>query len=341
MPIDLGRISIAEVIIHDVQLPPAPLALSDVVSVINNDLRNYIAERLRRSVQRGFDVERDPATASITPVLVEDMIAGRVPLVPASRELATHLYGIQRRPYRPGLLAVCTANVEGRPGVALLKIERARGMRAEPTTDPQGRRTFALDVIRSLLFTDNTQVFKAAVFRVFRRALDGKVSDEQAGERERDVADFFLRTFLGCRLATAPDIATRAFFDSAESYINEEVADPVQKTTYELALITELNSQRQVIDPPGFARAYLRVEDRQPFLRHLQERGVGAEPTVKSLDLVTAILKRVQMDFHSGVKVLAPPHLLDPGGTVTVENAQGGLTRVSILDELRRMRSAG
>ena len=339
--IDFGRLSIDRVIIHDVPIAPDPLVLSDVESNLDDALRNYFAERLRRSLMKGFDVERDPGTGSITPTLVQQVIRGQVDVVQASSRLAQHLYGIQRRPNSSGLLVIATATLEGRPALALLKLERGRGMRAEQASDAQGRRTFQLDVIRSLLFTDHTQVFKASLFRLVKGALAGKVSDEQAMFGPHDIAHFFLTTFLGCRLATAPEVSTRDFLDAAQSFINDSVADAVTKTTYELALLTELNSQRALIEPRTFATAYLRVNDRQPFLRHLEARGVTSEPMVKSLDLVASTLKRVQIDFDSGVKVLARPELLEKDGPVTIEKINDRITRVSITDELTRLRSSG
>jgi hypothetical protein len=339
--IDLGRLHVDQLIIHEVPLAPQALVLSDVESELDDPLRNYFAERLRLSLQRGFDVEPDPANIAGTPNLITELLADTSTLVDVSRRLAQHLHAVQKRPNNPGLLVVVVLTLEGRRGVALLKLERERGMRAEQTEDESGRRTFALDVIRSLLFTDNTQVFKAAVFRAAGATLEGKASDHQATSPTTDVAHFFLNTFLGCRLATAPETATRRFYEATQLFVNDHVADPVDKTRYELALLAELESERRYIDPRNFATAYLRENHRQAYLRELQAQGVSPGRVLKSTALIASALRRIQYEFNSGIRVLVRPELLEEGGIVTVQDAEGGLTRISITDILKHLKSTG
>lgn len=341
MQIDFGRLFVDRLIIHDVPIAPTPVVLSEVESELDDGLRTYFAERLRRSLQKGFDVEVDPAIASNAPELIEGLLADGADLVEASQRLADHLHGIQKGVNSPGLLVVALLTLEGKRAVSLLKLERERGMRAEQSQDSHGLRTFQLDVIKSLLFTDNTQVFKAAAFRHEQKKLVGKASDNQAAHGVTDVAHFFLRAFLGCRFAVAPETATRGFFEAAQTFINDRVADPVAKTRYELALLTELGSEKGTIEPREFATAYFREQDRQPFVSHLTAQGVATDRIVKSLELIGKALQRVQYEFSSGVKVLVRPDLLEQGDIITVEEADAGRTRLSITDELTRLKSAG
>src|SRR5581483_11214236 len=269
---------------------------------------------------KGFDIEPDPESASTTPVLIRGILDTPSELVSTSQRLAQHLHSVQKAPVSPGLLVVAVTRIgDGRRGLALLKLERESGMRAERGTNQTGERAFTVDLIKSLIFTDRLRVFKAALFIPSGTSIAGRASDHQAGHDVADLAFFFLRTFLGCRLAVAPETATRDWYELTESFINARVADAVDKTTYQLAALTELKSNSPQIDARQFATAYFKTEHRQPYLRFLGEQGVATEGLVKSLALLKNATQRVLYDFRSGIRVLADPDMIGPDKPVTVE----------------------
>lgn len=167
-----------------------------------------------------------------------------------SQDAARHLYAVQGGSNSEGLLVVCGVTVEGRTGVALMKLEEEEGVQVEQST-VSGKPTLSVTVLDNLMLTDNTRVFKAGVFWMSGNRLVGVASDEQQGT-PLDIADYFLAQFLGCRLERRPDVLTRAFYDTATRFISEEVSDSDKKLDYERAVHAELCS-RTNIDPVQFA----------------------------------------------------------------------------------------
>ena len=340
MAVDYGQVFVERLIIHDVPLAPEAVVLSEGECDLDDTLRNYFSERFRASLQHGFDIEPDPESGSSAPTIIRAILDRSSTLVDGSHLLARHLHSIQKPPVSPGLLVVGVVTRGGtQRAVALLKLERQNGMRAEQAANRAGQMTFAVDLIKSLILTDTIRIFKAALLIPgVGTQLIGKASDHQAGHNVADLAHFFLANFLGCRLTIAPETATRQFFEATQSFINDRVSDPVTKTNYDLALLAELNSQRPTIEPRQFATAYLQLADRQPYLRHLRAQGVNADGIVKSLSLISSVIRRITYDFDSGIRVLAGPDVFANPDIVSIDAVDGGRTRLSIVDALKRIR---
>ena len=103
------------------------------------------------------------------------------------------------------------------------------------------------------MLTEKTRVFKVGLFVQSGTELlqiEGAVSDLQRGYRPTtEVADFFLKKFLGCELLEAPEITTKRLLQTTESFIREVVDDPQTKARYEIAILSELSSQSAEFHP--------------------------------------------------------------------------------------------
>lgn len=132
----------------------------------------------------------------------------------------------------------------------------------------------------------NTKVFKASPFVTPDRAadeIDGLVSDDQRGYGPHsEVAQFFLRRFLGCKLKTANDVATKAFFEISQEFINTKVEDDATKARYEVALLAQMNAPTATITPKTFADDHLDVDDRKPYRDFLAEQGAPPRPSTRT-----------------------------------------------------------
>ena len=134
-------------------------------------------------------------------------------------------------------------------------------------------------------------------------------------------------------------MTTRNFLDATEQWLNESVGDPAQKARYEVAVIAEMQRTAGVINPQAFAGQYLDRDDRQPYIRHLTDRGVPVTEFVKNNLLVGPRLKRISMELESGLSILGRPDLFDD--RVRMTELDTGMTRIEIVDRVKRMKGRG
>jgi hypothetical protein len=135
-----------------------------------------------------------------------------------------------------------------------------------------------MEMLRDLLLTQATKLFKIGLFvkQPASNEIDEVyVFDGQTpyGEQTK-VAQFFLRTFLGCRLAEESEVTTERFFLESQRYFNDHIQDGPLRVQYTEHLVSELNSQTGSVSPRSFAERYLQQVDRQPFLSYLVSVGV-------------------------------------------------------------------
>lgn len=345
---DLGRFFVDRLIVHDVPRRdpndpgPGP-QLSDVESPANQDIKNYFRERIITSLgAAAYHVVPDPETTSPVPQAVFSELANNYDdFVSDSHLMARHLFECQNLINSPGLLVVAAGRIEERPSLALMKLEREQGVRVEEE-HVNGGVTFSIEHVRDLMLTETTKVFKIGLFVLEGQAigdLQGIVSDKQRGYQPRtEIADFFLSRFLGCQLEEQAEVTTKRFFTAAQEFINEQVTDPERKARYQLALLSELGSNRGTVRVAAFAASHFSDHDRIAFVQRMDREGI---PRVvdKDTSRIQSQLQRIQMDFDSGILVISPQEAFDDH--VVIEELGGGDTRVSIRDRLTRVKGRG
>ncbi|MDY6918240.1 MAG: nucleoid-associated protein [Chloroflexota bacterium] len=345
MRADLGRLRVDKVIVHDVPTRPVrggglPLVLSEVESPLTQELKNYFREKITATLTTaGYDVVFDPTSPSPIPALVLDNLGSQTTVfVSMSQQIAQHLYSAQTGVNPAGLLCVAQVSVGTVPGLTILKLEREAGVRLQQTL-LGGKATYSLEHLRELMLTEKTKVFKVGLFIQRSSALDtieGGVSDNQRGYHPTtEVADFFLKRFLGCKLREASGVTTKRLFLATETFISEQVNEPETKARYEIALLAELSSQSRTFSPIGFAERYLLVQDSQRYIDWLGQAEISPQPFDKDISLINTHLKRIQLDFESGIAVLGDPEVFQEH--VKMRDLDDGRTRVEIEDRVRRV----
>jgi len=219
-------------------------------------------------------------------------------------------------------------------------LEHERGVRANQTSLADGRTTFIVELLRDLLFTTGSKIFKVAVFPApvsDGGGITGWLVDNQTSGPH--VAQYFMSTFLGCRLAERSDVLTDRFHSGAQLWING-LADSEKKGRYEIALISELQNQQTILSVDTFAKNHLDVDDRDDFVAGLAGSGVSNKPFEKDLRLVQPHLKNVRFDMDSGVVLIAPPSALEQGVVVVADNADDTST-ITVTDRIQRLSSQG
>lgn len=348
MAIEVSRINLGRIIFHYVPSGPTDVAhqlvLSRIESPLNNQARNYFRQKLVATLANGaYPVLFDTQSASVVPGTVLNITAaGSQHFVGDSQIMARHLYEIQNMNNGRGVFAVAEVDCSGLKAVAVVKLENGEGARALPTSY-RGEPTFDVEHLQNLMLTDKTRIFKAALFAQHGTALadiDGLVSDNQFTRGSRSgVADFFLRTFLGCLLQEDPAVVTRNFLEAAQDWINSEVDDPSKQTDYTVAVLTEMKRNVNVIDPGLFATDHLDLGHRQDFVDYLEDRAIPAAAFPKDIRLMDTQLRKVSMSLESGLTVIGPPDTF--AEKVKTNPTGNGQLEISIVDRLTNVKGRG
>jgi hypothetical protein len=343
MKLNLGKLRIERIIAHEVpkkgfDSSENDLVLSEVDSPLSQMNKNFFNERITRSLSNSaFDVVPDFSSTSPLPNLIfETLTENTSDFVKSTQIMARHLYSCQNRVNPQGLLTVVQGTMENQKVLVILKLEKEEGIRVHQE-NIKGNLTFSIEHFSDLLMTDGTKVFKIGIFFAQGNdinSLAGRLSDKQTGYgTDSEVANFFLGRFLGFKLRESPEIATKNFFYTTEEFINRVIEDPQAKAQYSIALIASMGNQETSINPKTFAEKNLEISDRKKFLDYLVERQVDTYEFNKDINRIKKHIRRVQMEFQSGILLLGSPTALDEQTKIT--EAQDGKIRVEIEDKLK------
>lgn len=250
LPFDFATLDVGRVIVHEIPVRKKGAAteptLSEVESPLTANLQAYIKNKITQSATSAYacDVVLQPSgTAPLADRVVAHLSGDGEDFVELSHFAATHLHGVQTGINPEGLLAIVGATLLGHRALAILKLERESGVTVQPA-NIGGKQTLRIDHVGGLILTKSVRVFKAGVF-VHRgpdqRDVDAVVSDHQRGQRPTsDIADFFLKRFLGCELTELPRVTTRRFFEAVVDFVNTQVPSTEHKAKYHIALLAEL-----------------------------------------------------------------------------------------------------
>ena len=345
MTTNLRNIRVLKLIVHDVPQRfvgnnAGGVIYSYAPNALDDDLRHFFQQRLAGSLEKaGCTVEPDPDADQTMPRLISDILSKPEPdFVSISQSMADHLHQSQTGANPGGLLCVIDVVSGAVPAVAILKLAREEAVRIEQQTDMQGRLFFDLEHLRNTILSNRTRVFKAGLFTVEDAAagrIQGIVSDnQQSYVSQTEVAEFFLKTFLGCKLTESSSIITKRVLEATEGFILNRIADSEHQARYMTALYSDFGNETNTFNPVGFAQANFRLDDREPYREWLVGQGITSRQFPKNTELIESRLKKMTMGFASGIAVVYPPDAL--GEELRVSQIEGGRTRVVVEDELTR-----
>jgi hypothetical protein len=345
MAIDLSSVVVDDVIVHDVPEHQTDVSADDAVTLsetVMPDLdatrKNFFRERINRSLAgHAFEIIKDPDQPSQLPGLIINVIADRYQLVAASQQMAKALYAVQTKVNNPGLLTVITCHSGGRQLLGVLKLQRHEAMQMSMIETDDGK-TFSAAIFGDLTLTDDPRVFKASLFSANRRretSLEGLVSDEQRGYHSRsEVANFFLSTFLGCKLKEAAEVATKRFYEVSRDFIGS-IEDGENQRNYTVGLTATLTSPARTITPTEFAEQFIALPDRQNYLDYLEEHGVHEAAFDKNIRLVENRLRKIVLRTTQDIRIAGSPDAIND--LLDFEEGEGDQPdRIIIRDRLDR-----
>ncbi|WP_141580493.1 nucleoid-associated protein [Actinomadura sp. WMMA1423] len=339
---DLSTLRLRQVILHQVSQgknTESAVSLSEVPTPLNDQNRPYFELRLRKALTRNArPVVEEPGAAEICSI-IRNLLQGEGDLVADSQQMTKNLQKVQRSHSPTGILLTSEASINDAPALIIAKVEHEQGVRATTTT-VDGRTTFSVEFLRDLLFTSTTKVFKVAVFSSLDSRdglLYGHVSDSQASGAK--IARYFLDQYLGCKLVERSDVLTERFYEASVGWINR-IDNAEKKAQYQVALLSEMQSNRSEISIDRFALDYLDSDDRDDFRNSLIQADVPPRQLEKSIDLIKSHIQKVKIETQNDVLVLAPTSSLDDG-TVTIEDHDNGESEVRVHDRVKKISGSG
>ncbi|HLA82143.1 MAG TPA: nucleoid-associated protein [Thermoleophilia bacterium] len=327
---DLGTLFVRHLIVHDIPLRRAAdptdveLTLSGAPAPDNTDVAHFFKERVTETLLGyGEAVYFVEDSGSPVPDLVNTFLNSRRTgdrLVAMSQQLAQHLHSVQNATNPAGLLTVCACDLAGYAAVAVLKLKREEGVRLT-TEQVDGKETLSVEFLRQLMLTQETKLFKAALFSIEddQGHVSGLLSDEQ--QPRKGPAAFFLNTFLGCDRVEAPDLLTKRFSDTALEFIRESVDDPELKSRYYTALQAELASNRTQIRPRTFIRDHVEQQHQDAAAKLMVAHGVPSAAFQKDTSDVKPLLTRKVLTTRRGIRISGSRAVFDD--VVRVETVDG------------------
>ena len=340
---DPSSFQVVSVMVHDVPRPEegSGLVLTDAPVGLDDALRSYFRRKVIQSLKaRGVEVVVDPTGHPAVRDAVQRIQADQRLLAAESQAIAQHLFHIQTKRNSPGLLAVIAGSTDAGPCVSIIKLEREEGVRVRMNL-VQGQRVIDLEFLRDLTLTDKTKVFKTSILLLGEvhttDSLHGTVSDDQRGRSEgTGVANFFLYTFLGCKLRENPEKITLEFFEAGEEFINEDVSDPIKKGRYQVALLAAMQDNVMDLRPRGFANTHLEANDQSAFLQRAASRGIALETAFeKDTHLIRSKIQGFKLIFQSGMTLIGRREDLDQRVHLPEEGEAAQEVRIS--DSIKRL----
>ncbi|MFE2914230.1 nucleoid-associated protein [Kitasatospora indigofera] len=316
-----------------------PLQLSEAACQLDDTVRTALQGRLRDVLGRlGREVVEDPEMKSDLPDAVRAFLNGEQDLVQVSGDLAHLLRDSQTGSSPAGLLLAASARLDGQRALLMVKLEQETGMQAQEIIS-DGLRTFDVQFLANLLFTEKSKVYKVALFSeegVTEEGLEGWAADAQL--TGKTVARFFLEKFLGCRHKNDPREVTERFHDAAMGWINSRFTDPEVRMDYVMAVLVELKSPTATLDPSAFIRTHLREEHRDDFADFLSENDIPVSVFDKNTELVGNRLQKMRVELSNGAYLVTPVESVQDG-SVAVEDLGNGLTSLTVTATLTKTSS--
>ena len=302
------------------------VALSDAETILALDTRRFVEDNmLDFALKKPRNVLEDSSASSNTPQLVKDILCDPDRnFVRASQEIARILYQSQTGNSPSGILIVALLGAGSSGSVAILKAEHQEGMRLQRVGDSRTGH-FDLEHLNELIVGNNSRVYKIAVLRdVGAGLLSGEMVDQQNGVA---FADFFMTSFLGCRLDDISEVRTKQFVDAALGYVNNEIHDEAKQARYATALVAYMSSPADTFQAAEFADQFLEVDDRDDFVHALPADVAGAVIS-KNMSLVPGQGSGLRI-YGAGIVISASASALGRGALEIIsETSQETVLRI-------------
>lgn len=358
---NLSSLVVDNLIVHDVpkkfskkfvyenpEIDAEDIILSEVPTEFDSELTRFFHDRITGTIgtSNAFEIELDPLndTSNTQSAIKEYFEIGTkigFPLdesdyIRITQKIAVELHDVQTAKNPGGMLLFIPCHSNQKHGLAILKVEREEGVSIKRDYDNQGKTTFSAQHIKDLMLTKNTRLFKIVLFYQENSNIIGYLCDQQQCSGNREVANFFLSDFLGCKLKEEASMSTKKFFEVTTDFINNEGFSDNEKVDIHTHLVSELTNNVQSIQVLDFARRSIPNEKIQRFMDSISKNKV-ASIFLKDSSLILDKLKRVRYELECGIKILGSESVIKE--KLTLYALEEGQTKIELTDRIRKVES--
>ena len=136
------------------------------------------------------------------------------------------------------------------------------------------------------MLTSKTKLFKIVLFYKNGDAIICFVCDHQQGViKNREVANFFLADFLGCKIKEEPHVSTKKFYEVVTVFINSSNLTDSEKKDTRTHLISELTNNLAAVNVLSFAQRCL-PDGKTPTFMEAMELNKVPQSFTKDIQLI-------------------------------------------------------
>jgi hypothetical protein len=261
-----------------------------------------------------------------------------------SNELANKLSLSQSSRRIPGGILVIFDGLVGNLNhryIGIIKAEMHSGFSLQETNG-----NLLLKFLSDLLLTPEQKLYKIGLFIEVNRPANSNartpsdfkvfVYDHNMTRFEtRQAAQYFYEAFLGCIFSPSDKKLTSDFYHNSREFIQSLPLAEELKLDLNTSLYTYLKvDQANIIKVSEFADQYLQTPIKDNFKEFMTNKGLPEHAINKDTTYIKNYLKRRNLQFTSGVKIIAPSQRFDE--LVQVQETEDNKTTVYIEGKVER-----
>jgi hypothetical protein len=316
-----------------------PPIYSEIESNLNDESKKFIRSKLINSIgsKNAHGISFDEDSDSSVPEIIEKLLSSDFDsneFITLSKQISEHLNDTQSGKNSAGFILILHGFNENNKIIGILKLEKQEGAQLKQS-QRDGKNTFEIMNIKDLILSKNTKLFKICVFyKESEDSYGGTICDNQLSTKG-DVAHFFLREFLGCKLNADYAIETKNFFKHSIDFFKNNIEDPLIQNQYKLHLQSYISSQSRILNIRGFASTYLNTEDRTSYEKYLHDEKDVPIQILKDITYIELEIKKHLYEFKNGIRIIGTNN--DFEENVKLRSLDNGDTRATVESRLQNI----
>ena len=315
-----------------------PPIYSEIESDLNNESKKFLKSLLINSIgsKNAHGISFNEDSDSPVPEIIKKILSSdfdSYEFITLSKQISEHLNNTQSGINSAGFILILHGFNDSKKVIGILKLEKQEGAQLKQSKR-DGKNTFEITNIKDLILSKNTKLFKIGMFnKESDDSYGGTICDNQLSTKG-DVAHFFLRGFLGCKLNADYAIETKNFFKYSIDFFKNNIEDPLIQNQYKLHLQSYVSSQSRIINTRTFATTYLNTEDRTNYEKYLDEKDVPIK-ILKDIIYIELDLKKHLYEFENGIRIIGTNN--DFEENVKLRPLENGDTRATVESRLQNI----
>ena len=315
-----------------------PPIYSEIESNLDNDSKKFFRSLLINSIgsKNAHGISFNEDSDSPVPEIIKKLLSSDFDsdeFITLSKQISEHLNNTQSGKNSAGFILILHGFNDSKKVIGILKLEKQEGAQLKQSKR-DGKNTFEITNIKDLILSKNTKLFKIGMFnKESDNSYSGTICDNQLSTKG-DVAHFFLRGFLGCKLNADYAIETKNFFKHSIDFFKNNIKDPLIQNQYKLHLQSYISSQSSTLNTRTFATTYLNTNDRTSYEKYLHEKEVPIH-ILKDITYIETDIKKHLYEFENGIRIIGTNN--DFEENVKLKPLENGDTRATVESRLQNI----